>query len=405
MRVHARKLFTSVAAAGVALAAFLAPGAATTADAHSGDHPDGHHHRSALTVMTRNIYLGADIQRPLRAIAGETDPATIVVKLANANAVTRAIVDQTKFPRRAQLLTSEIAATRPDLIALQEVALWRHGPLELDKLGVANAETVDYDYLQILLDDLHAAGLHYRAVKVQQESDVEAPSFVGVPPNISNAQDVRLTMRDVVLMKDRRGLSLLRTGAGHYSPASTLSLTIAGLTLSFQRGFAWADVRVGSRHDGRVVRFIDTHLEAFGSNFALAQAQELLAGPASARGRTTIIACDCNSDPLNSTLSNGVEHRAPYDFIVGQGFTDEWLQWAPAEQGWTSGLSELVNDPTPAGFDHRIDMIFARTAHHDGLRVRHGEVTGTTLASRDPVENVWPSDHGGVVLKLALKHR
>ena len=393
MRLHARPLTARLAAAVVAIGTVLVPLTTSTAEAKPIN-PD-----APLTVMTRNIYLGADIQRPLRAVAGETDPGTILVKLANANALTRSIVDQTKFPRRAQLLAREVVATQPDLIALQEVALWRHGPLELDKVAVPNAETVDYDYLQILLAALDAAGQDYEAVAVQYESDVEAPSFVGIPPNIQNPQDVRLTMRDVVLMKVRDGLSLVDSGGGHYSLANTLVIPLAGKNMVFTRGFAWADVKVGAKK----VRFIDTHLEAFGSNFALGQAQELLAGPASREGTTTIIACDCNSDPLNSTLSNGVEHRAPYDFIRSQGFTDEWLQWLPAEQGWTSGLSELVNDPTPVKFNHRIDMIFARTPSGKPLDVTAGQVTGTTLADRDPVENVWPSDHGGVVLTLSGK--
>src|SRR5262245_46039679 len=111
-----------------------------------------------VTAMTRNLYLGADINRPvLAALAAQAaggTPEQILVALANATHVTRAIVDQTDFPVRARLLAGEVDRTEPDLIGLQEVALWRSGPLQLDQVGVPNATTVDYDFLQILLDDL-----------------------------------------------------------------------------------------------------------------------------------------------------------------------------------------------------------------------------------------------------------
>jgi endonuclease/exonuclease/phosphatase family metal-dependent hydrolase len=391
--MRARNLAARTAVAVTAVSALLLPSAVTTADAKPIN-PD-----NPLTVMTRNLYLGADIQRPRRAVAGVTDPSLALVRLANANNVTRAIVDQTDFPRRSDLLTDEIVANQPDLVALQEVALWRHGPLELDpaKIAVPNAQTVDYDFLQILLDDLASTGLVYTPVRVQQESDVEAPAFTGVPPAITDARDVRLTMRDVVLMRSRPGLTLVGTGGGNYD--DELVVPLAGKGMAFTRGFAWADVKVGAKK----VRFINTHLEAFGSDHALAQAKELLTGPADEEGTTTIIACDCNSDPLDSRLSNGVEHRAPYGLIVDSGFTDEWLQWRPAAEGWTSGLSERVNDATPAGFDHRIDMIFARTPSGKPLDVEAGRVTGTQLADRDALTGLWPSDHGGVVLTLSGK--
>ena len=45
-------------------------------------------------------------------------------------------------------------------------------------------------------------------------------------------------------------------------------------------------------------------------------------------------------------------------------------------------------------------MVFARTAHGDPLVVDRGLVTGTTVASKDPATGLWPSDHGGVVLRL-----
>ncbi|MEI8408742.1 MULTISPECIES: endonuclease/exonuclease/phosphatase family protein [unclassified Kribbella] len=358
-----------------------------------------------VSVMTRNIYLGADIQRPIRATAGLTGAAAFVA-LGNANHVTRAIVDQTNFPRRSELLAAEIAGTKPDLIGVQEVALWRHGPLELPGAGspgALNATTVDYDFLAILLQDLRRAGVPYKAVVVQQESDVEAPAFVGNPftGTATQGRDVRLTIRDVILLRASSNLRVLDSGSGQYD--ARLVLNVAGLPASFVRGFNWVDVAHGS---GRPFRFVNTHLEAFSSDLALAQAVELLTGPAGDRGLTTIIGCDCNSDPLNSTVKPTdplrTPHNGPYNFITGPGgFTDLWLTWRPAERGWTSGLNETVDEPAPPSFDHRIDLILARPAPGEQVRVIAGDVTGATSAAKDPVTGLWPSDHAGVVLTLS----
>jgi hypothetical protein len=355
------------------------------------------------TVMTRNIYLGADINRPinaaLQAQAEGKSPQEVLVALGNATHVTRAIVDRTNFPVRARLLAGEIARTEPDVVGLQEVALWRSGPLQLDQVGVPNATTVDYDYLQILLDALADRGADYTAVSIGDRADVEAPSFTGSPFDGTigaDARDVRLTMRDVVLMRVEDGLTATGTGGGVYS--NNLSVDILGTTMRFDRGYQWVNVRSG----GQRFRFVNTHLESVSSDLALAQAQELLAN-APASGRSTVFVCDCNSDPLNDSVkpNDHVPHKAPYELITGAGgFTDEWLEFAPAEQGWTSGLSETVDDPTAASFDHRIDMIFGRTANGGALHVDGGEVTGTDVADRDPATGLWPSDHGGVVLRL-----
>ncbi|HEX2895645.1 MAG TPA: endonuclease/exonuclease/phosphatase family protein [Marmoricola sp.] len=366
------------------------------------------HKGKPLTVMTRNLYLGADINRPVVAALqaqaahpGNTpeDKAAVLDALANATHYTRAIVDQTNFNVRARLLAKEFKKTKPDLVGLQEVALWRHGPLQLDQVGVPNATEVDYDYLAILLKALRKQGMHYQAVQVGDRADVEAPSYTGSVSNgtvSSDARDVRLTMRDVILKRKNSGVKVLDTGNALYS--HNLELTVAGVTFSFARGYNWVDVRHGSKK----FRFINTHLEAFGSDYAYAQAQELLAAAPSPT-RTNVLVCDCNSDPLNDTVIPGETHAhsAPYKLITQTGgFTDEWLRWKPAAQGWTSGLSELVNDASPAGFNHRIDMVFARKAGGGGLRVDRGWVTGTKLKDRDPKTGLWPSDHGGVVLRL-----
>jgi endonuclease/exonuclease/phosphatase family metal-dependent hydrolase len=356
-----------------------------------------------ITVMSRNLYLGANIQRPVdAAVAAQAAGGTqqdIVVALANATHVSRAIVDRTNYPVRSRLLAAEIAETAPDLVGLQEVALWRSGPFQPNQVAVPNATTVDYDFLEILLDDLAELGAEYEAVRIGTRADVEAPSFTGSPFNGTiggTVRDVRLTMRDVILMKVDDGLSETAEGGATY--AHNLSVTIAGATLNFTRGYDWVDVRAGATS----FRFVNTHLEAFSSDLALAQASEMLQATTAA-GRSTVIVCDCNSDPLNNSTKpfDHVPHKAPYDLIVGAGdFTDEWLQWAPASQGWTSGLSETVDDPTAAGFDHRIDMVFGRTASGGALGVDRGQVTGDEVGDRDPVTGLWPSDHAGVVLRL-----
>jgi hypothetical protein len=192
------------------------------------------------------------------------------------------------------------------------------------------------------------------------------------------------------------GLSVLDEDQAVYDV--NLVVPLLGNTISFDRGYQWVDVRAGAQR----FRFVNSHFEAFSSDIAYAQAAQLL-GEATAANTTTVFVCDCNSDPLNSSIKpqDKRPHKAAYELITGAGgFTDEWLRWAPAAQGWTSGLSETVDDATGDDFDHRIDMVFARTASGQALAVDRGQVTGTDVSSKDPATGLWPSDHGGVVLRL-----
>lgn len=362
---------------------------------------------TTTTVMTRNIYLGVDIQRPIAATAGKTGLDALVA-LGNSNVQTRSIVDQTNFPRRSELLAAEIADAAPDLVGLQEVALWRSGPLELPPpfgsttLGTTNAEQVDYDYLQLLLQDLRQEGVPYKAVVVQNEMDLESPAFLGNPAlgTVSQGRDIRLTMRDVILLRASSTLRVLDRGSAQYD--TKVPVNVGGTILNIIRGYGWVDVAHGS---GTSFRFVNTHLEAFSSLAALGQAQELLA-ETTAADRTTVIACDCNSDPLNNTTKATdpipVPHSAPYNLLTGAGgFTDMWLEWLPANQGWTSGLNERVNEPAPGSWTHRIDMILARPGPGQQLDVVAGEVTGAAPTAKDPATGLWPSDHAGVVLTIS----
>ncbi len=343
-----------------------------------------------VSVMTRNLYLGGDITRPLAATQGLSGVPALIA-FGQANHGLRATVDATNFPARAKLLADEIAARDPDLIGLQEVALWRHGPMQLDQLGVANATTVDYDFLAILRSALAARGLRYDVVHVQPESDVEGPAFAAFPGD-PTSRDERLTMRDAILKRSSNDIKIEASGGNQY--ASRISVPIGGTVFTFIRGYNWADVRAGSER----FRFVNTHLESQTSFHANQQAGEMLAGPANRPGRSVVIVCDCNSDPLNGSSKPGdIPHWTAYRTITGSGFADEWLRFAPASAGFTSGLSETVDDADLSGIDHRIDMVFGHDARGKPLPVDRAWIVGRD--ARTP-NGLWASDHMGVAVRL-----
>lgn len=354
--------------------------------------------KKPVRVMTRNVYLGANIFRPVNAAQDALEQGLplgeVLDALAHANDATAAINDRTDFRVRARLLAREIQLTRPDLIGLQEVATWRHGEIQtaLGQIGVPNATEVDYDFLELLLAELKKLGLDYAVTHVGQRADVEAPGYA---EDGSNRRDLRLTMHDVILHRTSR-VKVLGTGNQIYS--ENLPVTLAGLRMNFDRGFQWADVKIGKL----AFRFANTHLESASSDLALAQAKEMAAAVLRP-GRTTVMTCDCNSDPKNSSVKSAdtVPHKAPYEFLTGAGrFADEWLRYAPAYLGFTSGgQNELVNNAT-AGWTHRIDLILGRRANGKPLKARRGWMVGTRPAERDRATGLWASDHAGVVLKL-----
>ena len=76
---------------------------------------------TTVNVMTRNLYLGADLGAGARS-----RPRPAAFFEANGGIVRQ--VEATNFPVRAKGLAKEILENEPDLVGLQEVALWREAP-------------------------------------------------------------------------------------------------------------------------------------------------------------------------------------------------------------------------------------------------------------------------------------
>jgi endonuclease/exonuclease/phosphatase family metal-dependent hydrolase len=347
------------AALAVLVAAALA---ALPAEAHARSAAE-----RSLTVMTRNVFLGAD----LSPLVGTRTPD----ELSLAAGAIWSRIQASDFPRRARALAAEIAAAKPDVVGLQEVSLYRSdrpsdGP-------ITPAETVEQDYLRILLAALKARGQHYRAAATFESGELEVP--VGLPPTM----DISAMDRDSMLVREgaaRRGIRVRGVIAGEYVAATDLPL--AGTTLRAPRD--WIATTLSVR--GRKVVVFDTHLDSVSAQVRAAQGQELLRRVRAIRGPVVVLG-DLNSGPGSDTTV--------YDTLRAGGLHDAWTQVHGAAPGLTCCFSPDLRS-TARAFSSRIDLVLSR----NGVRATRAEVVGE--APSDRVHGLWPSDHAGVVAKLRL---
>ena len=164
---------------------------------------------SGLTVMTWNVYYGTDPTIVLQA------PSLDQVPVYAAQAW--ALVGETNFPERAEALARAIAANRPELVGVQEAALWRtQHPSDFFGNPAPNAAHVEYDFLALLTAALERRGLHYVVAAIDVTTDIEVPMVVG-----NTLDDVRLTDRDAVLV--RQGVQYSDAKSGVYAAAIPIS--------------------------------------------------------------------------------------------------------------------------------------------------------------------------------------
>jgi endonuclease/exonuclease/phosphatase family metal-dependent hydrolase len=301
-----------------------------------------------VTVMSRNVYLGADLI-PLAVAPAE--------QFGQAASSVFAGVGAGDPNGRMQLIADEIATAKPDLVGLQEVSLWR--------TGAAPASTVAYDFSGAILARLKARHAGYRLAVLERGFNVEGPTDQGY--------DVRLTLGDAILV--RKGVKVSHVRAGVFKHQLTIPTNGIG-PVQATRGWNSLDARIGRTR----FHFVNVHLEAYNPTTRLQQAKELAAGPLKSK-RTTILVGDLNSGPDLAQASD----RPPYAAIAHAGFKPER----------SAKDSCCFNDDLKTGaWDHNVDWIMAKPK----VKLVRSSVTGaeTTAAG------LHPSDHGGLVSTLRL---
>lgn len=317
-----------------------------------------------ITVMTRNLYLGADLSPLFR-------PQTVQELLTNTGKLWTA-VQANDFAARAAAIAKELAASRPDIVGLQEAPLYRSdepwdGPF-------TPAEKVELDYLQVLLAAAKKAGVEYRVAGKLDATDAELP--LGLPP----VKDIRFTDRVAMLVRADSKVKVRDVDVGTYS--SLFSVSVAGATLPVRRGYVSIGMKLGTTK----FRVVDTHLEAFSPPVRAAQGQQLLAGTTGTQVPMILLG-DFNSGP-------GTD-RTVYDAFMGAGYQDGWLQAHPGDTSLTCCHKDDLHD-ADATLHSRIDLVVLK----GNVRALTAGIVGEE--SRDRVSGLWPSDHAGTVATLRL---
>lgn len=331
----------------------------------SDDEDDGGGATASVTVMSQNLYLGGDIFD----VAQLTEPADVPPAVAQLYAT----VEASDPAARMAAIAAEIVRVNPALVGLQEVTTYAvQSPGDAAGGGTTPATDVTYDFLQLLLDALEAAGGDYRVAARADNADVELPGTT----DGQTFFDVRYRDADVILAH-----ADVTTGTPTQQPfASLVSTEVGGVEQTFVRGFQHVPATVGALS----FTFANTHLEVGAGQLEFVQrlqalelrtALEAVAGP-------TVLVGDINSDGSTGGTSYTI-------------LTADFQDAAPDAGPTCCQDGDLRNEAS--ALQTRIDVIlsrgFARAASAEVVLDEPG----------DRVGGLWPSDHAGVWAELVAR--
>ena len=317
--------------------------------------------KADVLIMTQNMDAGTDLGFIL-ASGGTAEGVDL----------TLAEIVASNIPERAGLLAAQIALERPDIVALQEVTLWRFGPTP------ETATETLYDQLELLLTALVEEGVPYEVVAINGLTDLALPGTTGA---------FRFTDRDALLVR-----SDLRPPELHFSNIHVnvynASFVFEGLPVS--QGWISANVHMRNRQ----FRLVVTHLESpipgvpEATEVQVAQASELIYR---LRNVTIpVVLCgDFNSD---ANFGGFIDGTPSVGLIESAGYGDTWKIANPSDPGNTWPL--FLEDQYPPPFFvqsvpfERIDLFFSRD-----MQVISAEQVLAPFGNMPP----YGSDHAGVI--------
>jgi len=384
--------------------------------------------RVEVTVMARNLYLGADVGVALELLPDMPAAAQFMWEQVAA----------TDFGARAPLLAAEAARHQPAVIGLQEATHWKCRPGNVGRV-------VDvFDFTEQFLEATREAGVPYVVAELDGQRAFNVGYQIPALPFLSRVVDpdtfqplfgrddatCGFSISDALLVRADLADGIQQVGTTEYRDRYVVAPTL----LNIDRGYAWADIRI----DGATIRFVTTHLESLWDPDALTlggqQARQLVEDLASTTLPLVVIG-DFNSDPrdprgpgdANPALQPEAGEACPAQVANPTADTADATcntYWTMVQAGYldagpdpfdgrnlTWGTNALLAGPDPArvddalamgnpwGFTDRLDFVFLR----NGIDPVDAEVIGAAWPDGD---DVWDcSDPDQVALTVEMSSR
>jgi len=338
----------------------------------------------SVKVMTRNVYIGADVDPILEAPFEEIP--FMVAQLYKDMLLT-------DFRVRAKALAKEIAQYKPHLVGLQEIT---YIYVEIGSSGE------EWNYLEILLSELNSLcpGMYdvpyFGEPAINKNIEIMLPLY-----DLETGAEGFVYVEDYDVILARNDVSVTDVATKDYSTVLIVPTPEPYDDIIVGRGYVSVDAQVGSK----AYRFVNTHLEPYKIDgifpyFQIEQAKELIA--------------DLENETLPIITVGDYNTLAPigivYLMMRAAGYEDAWchnrLKWNIF--GFTSPHDADLRNKWPKLYQ-RIDLIFVRNqAGIGGSRI--GPVYAIVVGDqrRDRIyfpptgEKIWPSDHAGVVAQLRM---
>ena len=360
-----------------------------------------------FTVMSRNIYLGADVGVALELIPDMPAAAQFMWDQVNKN----------DFSKRSVALAAEIQSYKPDVIGLQEATIWYcKKNVWSKKVEVFNftdqlLQALDGDYVLASKDGKTAFNPGYSINPIPFLTMVKDPErFQKVFGQDKAACGFQIG--DALAIKKELAGQVVRVGNTEYEDSYSIVPTL----MTIYRGYTWADINIANIP----VRFITTHLESIWDENkvpnAAKQATQLIKDVKETNMPLVIIG-DFNSDPRDPRPANaanpGLQPTASKECPAGSskcnayrlmkeaGFNDAGPD-ASDPTTYTWGMNALLTGPDPDrlkaaqamgneyGFTDRLDYIFTK----NGVDVTTSQIIGYKAP--------YATDHAGIFAEFSI---
>ena len=376
-----------------------------------------------LTVMSRNLYLGADVGVALEKIPDFSVAAQFMWDQVAA----------TDFKKRAPLLASEAISHGADVIGLQEATHW------YCKKNFWSKNVVIYDFTEEFLRATKTQGSEYVLASRDGVNALNIGYSIPAIPYLTMVNDPEsfqpifgsdkaacgFEIGDAIVVKRELASQVLNVGNSEYEA----SYSIVPKIMTIYRGYTWIDLDFG----GSKTRIVSTHLESLWDKEkipnAAMQANQLISD-LQTTNMPLIVIGDFNSDPRDPratsdsnpggqpeasevckaqvkqpTLTSAIDTCNAYWLMRRAGFIDSGPD-ALNPENYSWGMNALLTGPDPIrnkaalemgnqyGFTDRLDYVFLK----NGATVLNSRLIGNNA----PERGMWATDHAGLVVKVRI---